>query len=85
MLELLLSHQLRVAFVFTLLAYAALLAMSALWCCARTCCLVPRRARQCIGVLWCVVVFIVAALTAYTLAEAHAIKENRELAMFGFI
>ena len=85
MLELLLSQHLRVAFIFTLLAGVALLALSLLWCCARTCCLVPRRMRQCIGVVWCAALFVTAALAAYTLTEAHAIRENRELAMFGFV
>lgn len=77
MLALLFSRHLRALFILTLVAYIVLLVVGGIWCCARTCCLVPRRVRQCIGLLCCAVLFVAAALTAYTLSEAHAMEHNR--------
>lgn len=79
MLALLFSRHLRTLFILTIVAYAALLALGALWCCARTCCIVPRRARQCIGLLCCAALFVAAALTAYTLSEVHASEREARL------
>ncbi len=79
MWALLVSSHLRAVFVLTLVAYLLLLLVGGLWCCARMCCIVPRRAREYIGALWYAVLFAAAALTAYTLAEAHSIEKTQEL------
>jgi len=76
------SPHLRALFILSLVACVVKLLLGLLWCCARTCCLVPRRVRQVIGLLYCVVFFVTAALTAYTLAESHAIERNRVYLLF---
>jgi cytosine/uracil/thiamine/allantoin permease len=73
------SSHLRELAIVTLIAYIVLLIAFVLWCCALTCCLVPRRLRKLLGLLMCAVLFVAIALTVYTLSEAHAIEETRRL------
>jgi hypothetical protein len=76
LIDFLFSRTLLANTVLALIAWIVTIVLTSFCICSNTCCLVPRRMKRIITLVWCIALFIAAGLTAYVIPVANWMIDN---------